>query len=221
MFFDVSMSSNMPIILKGYDTGRVGDFLSRILGEIEHNIIFVKKKRSSYGVEDINIFKQQLLVKRGLGDLVNCYVLNEADNFTVQAQNAMLTLLEALPCKVLIVFLVDSEDSLLPTIRSRCLILGEGASGVGSKIDLSTFFDLKKSFFHIMKIEEKRVVLEEIRYLLNLIQEVVRQRQVMEGVCLSREILRAFHALSNSNISYRTVYEYVAILIYKHRYIFK
>ena len=51
------------------------------------------------------------------------YIIPEADLLTVQAQNALLKTIEEPPEYAIIFLLTENADSLLPTIRSRCVML--------------------------------------------------------------------------------------------------
>lgn len=51
------------------------------------------------------------------------YIVNEAEKMTVQAQNALLKTLEEPPAYAVLLLLTANINALLPTIRSRCVVL--------------------------------------------------------------------------------------------------
>lgn len=51
------------------------------------------------------------------------YLINDAEKMTVQAQNALLKTLEEPPAYVVILLLTSNAELLLPTLRSRCVML--------------------------------------------------------------------------------------------------
>lgn len=51
------------------------------------------------------------------------YIINDAEKMNPQAQNALLKTLEEPPAYVLIILLTTNAEMLLPTIRSRCVLL--------------------------------------------------------------------------------------------------
>ena len=51
------------------------------------------------------------------------YIINEADLMNINAQNALLQILEEPPPRVVFILKSDSPDKLLPTVRSRCVDL--------------------------------------------------------------------------------------------------
>jgi len=54
------------------------------------------------------------------------YILDEADKMNQQAQNAALKLLEEPPAGVVLLLCVSNPELLLPTVRSRCALVGAG-----------------------------------------------------------------------------------------------
>jgi hypothetical protein len=50
-------------------------------------------------------------------------IISAIQGLTIEAQNALLKLLEEPPNNTIIILLVESVDSVLPTIRSRCKII--------------------------------------------------------------------------------------------------
>ena len=51
------------------------------------------------------------------------YIIPDANKMTEQAQNALLKTIEEPPVYAIIILLTENCDSLLPTIRSRCVTL--------------------------------------------------------------------------------------------------
>ena len=58
-----------------------------------------------------------------LGRLGRVFVIESADLMTVQAQNALLKTIEEPPSYAVILLLTSNAGTLLPTIRSRCVLL--------------------------------------------------------------------------------------------------
>ena len=51
------------------------------------------------------------------------YIIADADLMTVQAQNALLKTIEEPPSYAVIMLLTENAEVLLPTIRSRCVMM--------------------------------------------------------------------------------------------------
>lgn len=73
----------------------------------------------SISVEDIRNILKGLVIKP-LYSKYKVYIINDADNMTVQAQNALLKSLEEPPSYVVFILTVQSGVAMTQTVRSRC-----------------------------------------------------------------------------------------------------
>ena len=88
------------------------------------DIITVKhEKPSSIGVDDVREQLNGDIMIKPYSSPYKVYIVPEADLMTVQAQNAILKTIEEPPKYAVILLLTENADSLLPTIRSRCVML--------------------------------------------------------------------------------------------------
>lgn len=88
------------------------------------DIITVKhEKPSSIGVDDVREQLNGDIMIKPYSSPYKVYIVPEADLMTVQAQNAILKTIEEPPEYAVILLLTENADSLLPTIRSRCVML--------------------------------------------------------------------------------------------------
>lgn len=81
------------------------------------------EKPNSIGVEDIRSQVVGDVMVKPYSGRYKVYIIPEADKMTIQAQNALLKTLEEPPAYAVILLLVKNADSLLATIRSRCVML--------------------------------------------------------------------------------------------------
>ena len=88
------------------------------------DIITIKhEKPASIGVEDIREQLNGDIMIKPYSSPYKIYIIPEADLMTVQAQNALLKTIEEPPAYAVIFLLTENADTLLPTIRSRCVML--------------------------------------------------------------------------------------------------
>ena len=88
------------------------------------DIITVKhEKPGSISVDDIRSQVNGDIMIKPYSSPYKIYIIPEADLLTVQAQNALLKTIEEPPEYAIIFLLTENADSLLPTIRSRCVML--------------------------------------------------------------------------------------------------
>lgn len=88
------------------------------------DIITVRhEKPASISVDDIRQQVNGDIMIKPYSSPYKVYIIPEADLLTVQAQNALLKTIEEPPEYAVIFLLTENADSLLPTIRSRCVML--------------------------------------------------------------------------------------------------
>lgn len=88
------------------------------------DIIVVKhEKPGSVSVDDIREQINGDIMIKPYSSPYKIYIVPDADLLTVQAQNALLKTIEEPPSYAVIFLLTENADSLLPTIRSRCVML--------------------------------------------------------------------------------------------------
>lgn len=75
-------------------------------------------KKMSIGVGEIHKMREDMILSATESDY-RIYVIEEAEKLTPQAQNAMLTVLEEPPSKVVIILLASEADKILTTVKSR------------------------------------------------------------------------------------------------------
>lgn len=81
------------------------------------------EKPNSIGVEDVRSQVIGDVMIRPYSSPYKIYIIAEADKMTVQAQNALLKTIEEPPSYAILFLLVENAETLLPTIRSRCVML--------------------------------------------------------------------------------------------------
>ncbi len=81
------------------------------------------EKPASISVDDIRDQLNGDIMIKPYSSRYKVYIIPEADLLTVQAQNALLKTIEEPPEYAVIFLLTENADSLLPTIRSRCVML--------------------------------------------------------------------------------------------------
>ena len=81
------------------------------------------EKPNTISVDDIRTQVNGDIAVKPYSSAYKVYVINEAEKMTPQAQNAILKTLEEPPEYAVLLLLTANVNSLLPTIRSRCVVL--------------------------------------------------------------------------------------------------
>lgn len=81
------------------------------------------EKPNTISVDDIREQVNDDIVIRPYSSKYKIYIIADADLMSVQAQNALLKTIEEPPAYAVIMLLTENADTLLPTIRSRCVMM--------------------------------------------------------------------------------------------------
>jgi len=90
--------------------------------QVEKLDITIIENEKTIGIGQVRNLQQSLFLKPLKGK-VKATILKNAENLTVEAQNALLKVLEEPPPNTLIILTISNQDLLLPTILSRCKII--------------------------------------------------------------------------------------------------
>lgn len=81
------------------------------------------EKPNTVSIDDIREQVNNDIVIKPYSSKYKIYIIADADMMTVQAQNAILKTIEEPPKYAVILLLTENAETLLPTIRSRCVML--------------------------------------------------------------------------------------------------
>ena len=77
---------------------------------------------TSLGIEDVRTIQKKIFLKPFRGDTKATIIYN-AHTASIEAQNALLKLLEEPPAHTILILTAQNKQSFLPTILSRCTII--------------------------------------------------------------------------------------------------
>ena len=81
------------------------------------------EKPNTIGVGDIRTQVNDDIMIRPYSSKYKIYIIADADMMSVEAQNALLKTIEEPPEYAVIMLLTENAETLLPTIRSRCVMM--------------------------------------------------------------------------------------------------
>ena len=87
------------------------------------DIKYITHDKTSISVNDIREQLNNDISIKPYSSEYKIYIIPDANKITEQAQNALLKTIEEPPVYAIIILLTENCDSLLPTIRSRCVTL--------------------------------------------------------------------------------------------------
>jgi DNA polymerase-3 subunit delta' len=74
--------------------------------------------KATIGVEELRLFREDMFLSATESDY-KVYIIEDADKMTVNAQNALLKVLEEPPSNVIMLLLAEEGDRILTTVKSR------------------------------------------------------------------------------------------------------
>ena len=87
-------------------------------------VIIQPEDKATIGINDIRQMQRSLSVKAdATGEITRIAAVKEAEKLTVEAQNALLKLMEELPERTVLALLSTDPSKLLETIKSRCFTI--------------------------------------------------------------------------------------------------
>ena len=81
-------------------------------------VLSLQGAKASIGVDEVRLMREDMFLSASESEY-KAYIFEDADKLTVQAQNALLKVLEEPINKTIVFLLCESADKLLSTIRSR------------------------------------------------------------------------------------------------------
>lgn len=125
---DIDCEAELRKLLTGYAVDQVDTYM-------------LSPEGANIGIEEIRLLQTKIMLRPIKSDNKSV-VIWKSQLLTIPAQNALLKTLEEPPDNTLLILITESEEALLPTIRSRCQIIR--ADKTPEKRDLTeslTFLD--------------------------------------------------------------------------------
>lgn len=150
-----------------------------------------KEKTESIKIDEIREM-QTKIIEKPITSLKKVYVINNAENMTKEAQNSLLKTLEEPPEFVTIILVVNNENSILTTIKSRCskVLFTEENKEEFTEEQKSRYDELEKIFGNIDKFlsidllskidvlyKDKENVLENLEFVNMILYEKAKQNK--------------------------------------------
>jgi len=139
-------------------------FTECIKNKIDKFDISILSFDKQVGIEDVRSFQKKLILKP-FKSKTKAVILDGCNGLTIEAQNALLKLLEEPPASTIVYIISSNKELLLPTILSRCKII-----------------DLKDKSFELSK--------QEIAQYLNILISLP-EKSVGEKLKLAQDIAKS------------------------------
>jgi len=153
-----------------------------ILKGIHPDVITVEEEKGKISVEKMREIKSDAAILPNEADR-KVYIIRDAQNMTIQAQNAFLKVLEEPPKHVVFILTVDNRAKLLETILSRVAVFGINNFSVSECARI-----LREKFGEAEGIEETAELFEGN---VGLAEEALKDGKIIEDVKLGLELINS------------------------------
>lgn len=170
----------------------------------------------SIGIEEIRSFQKKVFLKP-FKSKIKAIILKINQNFTIEAQNALLKVLEEPPLNTIIILTVSNHDILLPTILSRCRIIELNQKIEISEEESAQYFNLLISLLSLgiggrLKLaQDIGKNKEEATFWLEKMILAIRKKIIQDQVSQCSRLLISFQdthkVLSTTNANQRLAIE--------------
>ena len=164
-------------------------------------------QEGSIGIAQIRMLQNQLYLKPLKSPTKACIIKN-AEKLTIEAQNALLKILEEPPDNTIVVLTTDNKEVFLQTVLSRCKIIALPSN--------HSTFNIQHSIFNIGGIGERLKLAETLaknkeetigfleNMILSLRQEFISGKQVSNTI---RSLHKTYVILKTTNANPRLTLE--------------
>ncbi|MDO8513147.1 MAG: hypothetical protein Q7S37_01465 [bacterium] len=208
--FDTKRISHAYMIVgKYFDVEALGDYVSGLLGCSREDTLRIEGS-NGIAIHEIKVLKRELGFVPFNSDR-KVAIITPADNLTVEAQNALLKILEEPAEKSVVLLVVEHEDRILPTVASRCqririipdpLLINEkipsslieGTMGIRDRFDVAQTLAVDDKVARVLDgwlIELGNLLVNEPnnKHLLGLIPEVNKVQNILRTNANTRLVL--------------------------------
>ncbi len=198
----------------------------------EYTFEFLKKERvdkfditiieseKAVGISQIREFQKKIYLKPYKSDKKAVTLVAE-EGITIEAQNALLKVLEEPPSNTLIIILGKNNNDFLPTIISRCKLIN--IKEEGNKTDLSKYEKLlvslnNKKIGEKLKIaqdysKDRQIALEFLKSMLLVSQKLLEEMPKKSSVKKINAFNKAYGEVNSTNINLRLLLENLLLSI--------
>lgn len=212
------------ILISSKNNKNALDYVNKIcldekIGKFDQSVIESEKQ---IGIKDIKLLQEKTLLKP-FESKQKIVTLNAEKGITIEAQNALLKILEEPPANTIIALIVENKDIVLATIRSRCKIIELNNQSSISEKELQEYGKEFKNFVSLtlgerLKLAEtlakdkEQALLYLEKIILGAREKMLRENDANVAV-LIKILQKRYIELKNSNANLRLGLESLFISI--------
>jgi hypothetical protein len=214
------MHSSQSFLIVALNKNSTSSYVSNLLKEREVDPLDVNTQiyEKAMGIEDVRNIQKAILLKPFRGK-IKAVILDLYGNITLEAQNALLKVLEEPPANTIIVIKIAKRELILPTIISRCKVIALQEKEIElNENDLSRFSDdlnilLNGKTGDKLKIaqdiakEKENTALWLEKMAIFIKNKLVEENSNFKYLNFLKELQKTYKAIKGTNVSQRTALE--------------
>ena len=214
------MTMQQSFLVASLDKDKAASYISDLLKRNEINPLDInfQKYEKAMGIEDARNIQKAILLKPFKGK-IKAVIIDTYEDITIEAQNALLKILEEPPANTIIIISTSKKDRLLPTIISRCkvIILQEKEISLTEKDNL-TFKEIL-STLQDGRTEDKLKIAETVakdkenfnlwleKMALFVKNKLLKENNSLEYLNFLKELQKTYKIIKNTNVNQRVALE--------------
>lgn len=161
----------------------IGKNMEKVDEIVRHKVNEIGRRRIDYKIEGIGEVRELRKYLKLKVTEPTTYVINDFDKISVEAQNAFLKTVEEPQEKLFFVLSAGNEEEVLPTIKSRCLIIQSIEKIEVSKkiIERADDFIYKSGVEKMMTVATVKAREEAVKFMTELIiggRELMKSKKI-------------------------------------------
>lgn len=195
-------------------------YVSNLLKEkkVDPLDISLQVYEKTMGIEDVRNIQKAILLKPFRGK-IKAVIIDAYKNITIEAQNALLKILEEPPSNTILTIITAKKELFLPTILSRCKIIVLQEEEIELTQDDSSKFEEVLNILLNGKTGDKLKIAQDIardkgdavlwleKIAVFLENKLKQSSKDVKLLALLKELQKTYEAIKSTNVGQRTALE--------------
>jgi len=214
------MNSTQSFLIIAKNKNEASSYTADLLKEKGVNSLDINLQiyEKTMGIADVRNIQKAILLKPFRGK-TKAVIIDTYESITLEAQNALLKILEEPPANTIIVIMTAKRELILPTIISRCKIIvlkeKENKLTEADSTELKNALNIllngqtgtKLKIAQDIAKDKENVALWLEKMLVFIIKEIIKDNQNSKYLNILKKLQKTYKTIGNTNVNQRTALE--------------